>query len=304
MFAHVDGQEPVDVSVVLPAFDAHETVGGVVARLLEQRFAGTYEVIVVASADSESELHALPALPDDPRLRVERHVPRLSSPAARNLALELARGKAIAFTDADVIPAEDWLEQLSRASAGSWCVGGSIANGTPANIPGTVEYLVEFFDLTPARIGPSEHGATANLFMPRSLWTRYGPFPAEKSCGDTWITQRCLQDGVFRFEPDAVVHHLNRQRMGKVLGHQYSLGGAYARLVRRQGGRIDPPFRCALRRTVGRVVYLYRRLAQWTPNDLPRGLLLSPLVIAAFGSWGAGFGAEARRLRDACAPDR
>ncbi len=303
MFAHVDGREPLDVSVVLPAFNAHETLGDAVARLLEQRFAGTYEVIVVASADSEHELDDL-ALPDDPRLRVERHVPRLTSSEARNLAVELARGKAIAFTDADVIPAKDWLEQLSLASRGSWCVAGSIANGTPANIPGTVEYLVEFFDLTPARIGSSEHGATANLLMPRSLWSRYGPFPADKSCGDTWITQRCLHDGVFRFEPDAVVHHLNRQRMGEVLSHQYSLGGAYARLVQRQGGSIDPPLGCALRRTYGRIVYLYRRLAQWTPNDLRRAVLLSPLVIAGFGSWGAGFAAEARRLRDGCAPAR
>src|SRR5436305_1732704 len=138
MFAHVDGQEPPEVSVVLPAFDAHETLGDAVAHLLEQRFVGTYEVIVVASADSEHELDDL-ALPDDPRLRVERHVPRLTSSEARNLAVELARGEAIAFTDADVIPAKDWLEQLSQASGGNWCVAGSIANGTPANIPGTVE---------------------------------------------------------------------------------------------------------------------------------------------------------------------
>jgi glycosyltransferase involved in cell wall biosynthesis len=286
------------VSVIVPAYDQNETLGAVVARLLSQQFAGRYEVIVVVSANSDAELDQLPALPDDPRLRVARHVPRLTASEARNLAIEFSQGDALAFTDADAIAAEDWLERLSRASAGSWCVAGSIANGTPSSIAGTVEYMVEFFDLTPARIGAAEHGATANLWMPRSLWMRYGPFPPARACGDTWITKQCLRDGVFRFEPGAVVHHLNRQQMSVVLRHQYFLGAAYARLLQSEGGRIDPPIRGAVRRTASRLRYLYRQLAKWTPDDLRRAVLLSPLVIVVFGAWGAGFAAEATKLRD------
>ena len=154
----------------------------------------------------------------------------MAAAVARNLGAELARGDALAFTDADVIASHCWLERLSAASGQCRCVAGSVANGTPQSIPGTVEYLVEFFDLSPSRREPSEHGARCNLFVPRPLWDEFGPFPEQiDGCEDTWLTTRLLAAGRLYFAADAVVHHLNRQRLGHVLAHQYALGGSHAR---------------------------------------------------------------------------
>lgn len=280
--------------MIVPAYRAGATLPACVDSLTSQRFSGGFEIVVVASSDSEAEL---PSLPSHPRLRLIRRSPRLAAAAARNLGAAIARGRALAFTDADAIASADWLQALQAASGESLCVAGAIANGTPGSVVGTVEYLVEFFDLSPSRTEPSEHGATCNLLIPRGLWESYGPFPeGMNGCEDTWLTARLLGDGRLRFAPDAVVEHLNRQSMTTVLRHQYALGESHARLARLQGS-LSPSPTADLRATVERVRYLYRMLARWTPGDLGRARRLAPLVVAGFGAWGAGLARESARLR-------
>lgn len=294
------------MSVIVPAYRAGETLAGAVERLVAQRFSGSFEIIVVASADSSAEL---PLLPRHPGLRCEARVPRLAAAVARNLGARIARGRGLAFIDADALAREDWLQRLTTASAGRWCVAGSIANGTPSSIAGTVEYLVEFFDLTPARPEPSEHGASCNLFLPRALWEAYGPFPEDMGgCEDTWLTTRLLADGLLRFESEAVVHHLNRRRLRTVLRHQYELGGCHARLAEKQGRTPKFPIAGSAAATVRRIRYVYLRLASWTPADLRRAVRLAPLVVAGFAAWGAGLATESARIsrhrRVASEPER
>lgn len=291
----MSSSDPVKVSVIVPAYRAEATLARAVSALLAQRFSGRMEVIVVASGDHEAQL---PVLPRRPGLRLQTHTPRLAAAAARNLGARMAQGDALAFTDADVIVSERWLQCLWEASEGRWGVAGAIANGTPANVAGTVEYLVEFFDLNPGRDEPSEHGATANLFLPRQLWEAYGPFPdGMEGCEDTWVTSRLHADGKLRFCSAAVVHHLNRQRLGAVLAHQYRLGASHARLAVRQGCAPRYPIAHSALVTVGRIRYLYRMLRRWTPADLRHARRLGPLVVAGFGAWGTGLATEALRCK-------
>jgi glycosyltransferase involved in cell wall biosynthesis len=284
----------IGVSVIVPAYRADHTLALTLDSLLAQTFSRRFEVIVVASADSEAQL---PELPSHASLRSVTRVPRVRAAAARNLGVSLACGAALAFTDADVIAAHDWLERLSGASAGRWCVAGSVANGTPSSAVGTAEYLVEFFDLSPARTDPPNHGATCNLLVPRALWDAYGPFPdGLNGCEDTWLTTRLFGDQLLRFAPDAVVHHLNRRRLSTVIRHQYALGAAHARLAAGDGSAPSRPLLTGPLRACGRIVYLYRMLARWAPRDLTRAVVVAPLVIAAFLAWGAGLTGESLRL--------
>jgi glycosyltransferase involved in cell wall biosynthesis len=303
IFALLRFAEDIDVSVIVPAYRAAETLPGCVQSLIAQRFSGRYEIIIVASADGDAEL---PAVPAHSAVNYLVRVPRLGAAAARNLGADVARGRSLAFTDADVIVSDDWLDRLQSASRARLCVAGAIANGTPSSTAGTVEYLIEFFDLSPARNEPSEHGATCNLLLPRQLWDSYGPFPeGMNGCEDTWLTTRLLGDGLLRFAPEAVVHHLNRLRMREVLAHQYALGGSHARLAQKQGRLSSSPLR-DVAVTVERIRYLYRTVARWTPADLGRTRVLAPLVVAGFCAWGAGLSAESwrirRRLRGQCDP--
>jgi glycosyltransferase involved in cell wall biosynthesis len=295
IFAALSVGGEICASVIVPAYRATATLERCVRSLLAQRFDAGFEVIVVASADAEPEL---PALANDARLTVVARVPCVPAAVARNLGAGLARGRVLVFADADVVASADWLQRLHDASADAACVAGAVANGTPNSVAGTVEYLVEFFDLSPARREPSEHGATCNLLVPRSLWEEQGPFPETMDgCEDTWLTTRLLAAGRLRFEPAAVVSHLNRRRMRSVLRHQYALGGSHARLASWQGTLPEAPVRAGVMVTVGRIRYLYRQLRRWQAPERFRAVALAPLAVAGFSAWGAGLISESRRLR-------
>ena len=289
----------IAVSVIVPAYRAAATIGRCVDSLLNQRFDGTYEVILSASAD---EVDSLPELSAHPALTVLTHVPRLSAAAARNRGVAAARGRLLAFTDADVEVDPTWLAELARAAAARGdCVAGAVCNGTPESDAGTVEYLVEFFDLHPDRPPRSAwHGATCNLAVPRDLWEELGPFPEDMGGGeDTLLTVAADRRGRFSFAPKALVTHHNRTDLAVVLAHQRELGRFTARLGRRSPYRLRPLVRyspLAPVATVGRVVSIYVRVASWTPRSLPRALRLSPLVVAAIVAWGIGLLAEGLRL--------
>lgn len=288
-----------DISVVVPAYRAQATLGRCVASLLAQDLDEAFEVIVSVSADSVDDL---PDLPPDPRLRVLPHVPRLSAAEARNRGVAVATGSVLAFTDADVEAPAGWLRALVEATrATNGCVAGSVRNGTPGSAAGTVEYLVEFFDLHPTRPPRTAwHGATCNLALPRELWDELGPFPEDMGGGeDTLITVAARARGRFTFEPRAEITHHNRTDVAVVLAHQHELGRFTAHLGRRSAYKLRPLVRyspLAPVAAVGRVVSLYARVAAWTPRDLPRSLRLLPLVLAAFAAWGSGLLREGLRL--------
>lgn len=290
----------VDVSVVVPAYNANDTLPACIEALLSQRYPGTFEVIVCASADGPS---GLPEAPADGRVRMLTHVPRLSAAAARNKAIQIARGRSLAFTDADVLVSVDWLDTLMAASAGRLCVAGAVCNGTPDSRVGSAEYLIEFLDLHPGRPpATARHGATCNMVVPGDLFARHGPFPEDMGGGeDTLLTVALRRQSLFAFAPHALVTHLNRTDLRKFVAHQFAFGCFTARLARR-----SPPYRG---RTPSRFValapwavfqrftFIYLRVIAWDRRHLWRAVEISPLVALGIGAWGAGLVAEGLRQR-------
>lgn len=286
------------VSVVIPAYRPPATLAETLAAVLGQRIDAPYEVIVVASADTQAEL---PPIGDDPRLKALTHVPRLAAAVARNRGVAAARGELIAFTDADVLPRPDWLAALVEASQGRLCVGGSVLNGTPGSTVGTAEYLIQFLDLHPRRPARTAwHGATCNLLVPRALWERYGPFPEDMAGGeDTLLTVRLRDAGLYRFAPRACVAHLNRTNAAAMIAHQYEFGRFTARLARRSPYKLRPLVRhwpLAPVAAAGRLVSLCARTVAWYRGGRLRALASLPIVVAGIGSWATGLLLEGIRL--------
>ena len=256
-------------SVIIPAYRA-STLTACVERVLAQDYDEPYEVIVCVSADDASQL---PALPHDDRLRVLTHVARLSAAAARNRAVAASRGQLLAFIDADAMADVDWLRQLVSASKDHLCVAGAVLNGTPDSAAGTVEYLVEFLDLHPARPPHTLwHGATCNLLVPRDLWELLGPFPEDLEGGeDTLLTVAARGLDRFVFAPDARVTHLNRTQWSSVFRHQVSFGRFTARLARRSPYKWRPLVRftaLAPIAVLGRIFSIYARVVRWHRDSL------------------------------------
>jgi glycosyltransferase involved in cell wall biosynthesis len=291
------------VSVVIPAYRAPATLSDCVAAVLAQPVTGGVEVVVVASADHEADLPAASGPLADRRVRLITAVPRVGAAAARNRGVDASTGRALAFTDADAVPAPDWLPRLLAAAGDSACVAGGVRNGTPRSAAGTAEYLIQFLDLHPARPAATAwHGATVNMLVTRDGWDRFGPFPEDMDGGeDTLFTVLARREGAFRFAGDATVTHMNRTGLRAVLRHQYEFGRFTARLIRRtpyyKGGVLVRSPALAPVAAAGRVVSLYARVAAWTPGTLPWALALSPVVVAGLTAWAAGLISEGRGRR-------
>jgi glycosyltransferase involved in cell wall biosynthesis len=290
--------EPI-VSIVMPAYRAEATIGACLRSLLDQQTSIAYEVIVVLSADSYG---ALPDVVSDPRVVVEHRVPRLAAAPARNLGATIARGRALVFTDADVLAPVDWLARLVAASDQlTQCVAGGVRNGTPRSVVGTAEYLVAFLDLHPNRPARTAwHGATCNLLVPRELWERFGPFPEDLEGGeDTLLTGAARRAGRFCFSGPAWVEHVNRTSVRAVVRHQREYGRFTAHLGRRAPYKLRPLVRYTLLAPLAaaaRVVSVYSRAFRWLDGPRLRAFAATPVVLAAVAAWGAGLAAEGARL--------
>ena len=101
---------PRSVSVVIPARDAAETIGSVLAALAAQE-PPPAEVIVVDDASQD----ATAAIAERQGAKVVRLDQPRSAGGARNEAGRRRRGEVVVFLDADAIPAEGWAAGLQRA---------------------------------------------------------------------------------------------------------------------------------------------------------------------------------------------
>lgn len=288
-----------DVSVVIPAYRADATLAACLDAVLGQEFDGSYEVVLVVSAD---DARGLPTIAHHPRLRARTRVPRLHAREARHEAIDASNSAMLAFTDADAVPSRRWLQELVDASRGGTCmVAGAITNGTPRSWSGTAEYIVEFSDLCPQRPPAGAwHGALCNLLVPRPLWERFGPFADLVGGHDTDLTTRARAEGCFVFAPRAEVRHLNRTGLGPVLDHQHALGRYAAHVA-----RSDLPYRgrMLVRHTplapvaaTARFLSAELRVVRWLRGQRIRGLLLTPMLALMHAWWGAGLVAEGVRI--------
>ena len=92
------------VSVIMPVYQVAAYVERAARSVLGQTYADL-ELIAVDDGSTDGSGAVLDALArEDPRL-IALHQPNAGAPAARNRALEIARGEYVCFADAD-----DWLE--------------------------------------------------------------------------------------------------------------------------------------------------------------------------------------------------
>jgi glycosyltransferase involved in cell wall biosynthesis len=99
-------------SVVIPAYNAAETVGDAIASVLSQT-AADFELIVVDDGSTDDTGTEIERFTDDPRVRHIRQ-PNAGLAATRNRALENARGSYASFLDADDLLLPHYLEVMGE----------------------------------------------------------------------------------------------------------------------------------------------------------------------------------------------
>jgi cellulose synthase/poly-beta-1,6-N-acetylglucosamine synthase-like glycosyltransferase len=96
--------------VVVPAYQAAGVIGECVAALDEQTLPRErYEILVVDDASTDATGEVARAAGADGVVEIDHAGPS----AARNQGVEAAQGELVLFTDADCIPAPDWIERMA-----------------------------------------------------------------------------------------------------------------------------------------------------------------------------------------------
>ncbi len=110
-----------EFSVIVPAYQAETLIGACVAALGEQTLSrARYEVLVVDDGSTDGTGRAAHNAGAD---RVVR-IPHQGPSAARNAGIAAAHGGLVLFTDADCVPAPDWLAQMTAPFNDPEIVGG------------------------------------------------------------------------------------------------------------------------------------------------------------------------------------
>jgi GT2 family glycosyltransferase len=266
---------------VVVAVKGDSRVRRLLDRLLHQTLPpAVYEVIVVENGSAGlADIEGLGGI-----VRY-LHWPEANSGAARNVGLAAARGRYLLLTDADCVPAADWIEKLTaRLSTGEAVgVGGVIGKYQPTTW--TQRYAITVVDgqrglnYLPALHLPYVVGANAG-FRTEAVRAVGGFDPALRSGNDVDLCYKLgLAGHRLGLAPDAVIWHEDR---ATVAAHfrRFRFYAIYQVLLfakyRSVSGRRFVLDVYPLRRTTGALLAAPRglvRLAAGDPGPLSRVIL-------------------------------
>lgn len=273
------------VSVVVPVHDDADGMRRCLAALRSQSLdPASFEVLICDNASTRDPVAASevegsggsdePALPvtllctDEP-----------GSYRARNRCLTLARGRVLAFTDADCTPHPTWLSEGLAAldRTGRDLVAGRVAVYPEHRPPRPVE-LYEMESAFPQEkyVRSMSFGVTANLFVDRSVFEAVGPFDESLlSGGDREFCERAVRAGHgIDYADAAVVDHPARADVKELWTKAARvMGGA------RADGRLRPArqWLAGVRPPLG-AVQRARRSARFTTRRDRVGYVLGELT--------------------------
>lgn len=239
------GARPLFLSVVIPCFDAADTLGEQLEALAGQRWDGPWEVLVADNGSTDGSVAVAEGFRDRlPGLRVVDASGRRGPGHARNRGAAEARGDALLFTDADDRVGEGWLAGMARALAAHDFVAARY-DATRLNPEAVAR----------SRTNPQEHGLIPYdypLFLPhaggsslgvkRSLHEAVGGFaedlPALEDTDYCWRIQ--LAGTPLVAAPEAVVHIRYEAAAGGLFRQSFRFGVYNVLLYARYRGRGMP----------------------------------------------------------------
>lgn len=167
--------------IVVPVFNDATGLAGLLDALRDQTYPA-FDVIVVDNG-------SVPPLEPPGNVAVRTRFVRCEKPgsyAARNAGAELADAEVLVFTDADCLPAPDWLDAGVRAlreyGPGA-VVGGAVEFRDPPRRSGAALYQSIVGFQQRENIEARGFTATANLFCSRETFQMVGPFDEDLLSG-------------------------------------------------------------------------------------------------------------------------
>ena len=203
------------VSVVIPFYNGVGRLRACLNALARQTYpAADYEIVAIDNGSTEDVTSLRQAFPEVRWLFEAQPGPA----CARNRGLTQATGDVIAFTDADCLPAPNWLQEAVNAleNTGATVIGGRIDYIDPPGGSLNPNEMIEenFFLLARQKYLVEKLGvaATANLITYRKIVDKIGGFdPALLSfCDGDWVQRATRVGEILVYADAALVLHPRR----------------------------------------------------------------------------------------------
>lgn len=297
-------QERIAVSVVVPSHNSARVIRDCLTALRHQETVHPYEVIVVDSSNDGT--HEIVAK-EFPEVRLYHFPERCSVGRARNVGLKKTRGNTILFLDTDCVPPPTWIAHMLQGlcATGADAVGGSVENGTPSSITGSLGFYLEFFRVLASKDEPHRTiffigGNSA--FRKKVFMSPPYPRYADGNLGeDFFFNWQLSREGKsLWFLPGVPVRHCNRTGLRRVLRYQYELGRGAC--FYRQS--VSPTITAVLRRRPLLCVFMPFAVLPWVgwtifrrrgARETLKFAALLPAFYVAINAWAAGFYRESKR---------
>ena len=219
------------ISVVIPAYNAENTIGQAVAQSLAQA-KGPMEVEVVVVDDGSVDDTAKIAESAGAKVIMQENA---GPAAARNRGWTSATGQVICFTDSDCVPMSAWLENLLDGF-GDRQVGAVAGSYEIANTGSWLARWLHREIMERHKRMPSFVRAfgSYNVAIPRYVLEATGGFDPtyrQASGEDNDLSYRIIKQGWrISFRPRAKVAHYHPEKLWKYLMEQYRHGFWRAKL--------------------------------------------------------------------------
>ncbi len=203
-----EARVPLDVSVVIPVYNPGPLLAQQLDALRSQDFGGSWEVVIADNGTTDGSLDALGGIRDVP-VRVVDARSRRGPSHARNVGAQAARGRWLAFCDADDVAAPEWLSRLFDARATGDVIAGvyDIARlNAPelSSLRGTSDY---WKGLPKGPCGFLPFANTGNMMIRRDAFVSMCGFDESLShCEDVEFSWRAQLAGLsLALAPEAVI---------------------------------------------------------------------------------------------------
>lgn len=271
------GMSSYDVVVIIPVYNDTNRLRLCLEALANQQLADVKLEVLVVDNNSTKDISVVTR--QFPFVRL-LHESKPGSYNARNRALnELGDQHFIGFTDADCIPATDWVERAVRCfkESPNVAVGGPVRMFSECEDAPSLAERYEILFAFPQKdaIEREHYSVTANLFITREMLEKAGFFNSDLYSGGDYAYGQQLRCAGFklRYIDQLVIYHPARATIGQLTSRiRRTAGGSYQQrehyeyLRRRYSWRsilygVRPPFRMYLKIFAEPKVGLFSKLA-------------------------------------------
>ena len=206
------------VSVIIPVFNSENYLPDLFAALKKNSFTKEDEIILVDNGSTDNSLVLCKNKErEDPSLyKVLEYKEKPGSYAARNYALQRAKGDVIIFTDSDTKPSASWIINIKKNISKGTVIAGKIYLEIVEN--GLWESFDSIAHLNSEKNAKDSQIATANMAVYKEDFLAVGLFEERFSGGDYEWSVRAVKSGMkIKFVSEALILHPTRKTFGQIL---------------------------------------------------------------------------------------